>query len=83
MNVLITDDIITIIHPASQTAAVADSAYEELLEKSVAKIINTAANTGETEIKWIGDMTVNLLNKLRINEYTIKNTSGNIWVIHG
>lgn len=80
---MITDDIITIIHPASQTAAVADNAYEELLEKSVAKIINTAANTGETEIKWIGDMTVNLLNKLRIHGYTIKNTSGNIWVIHG
>lgn len=80
---MITDDIITIIHPASQTAAVADNAYEELLEKSVAKIINTAANTGEIKIKWIGDMTVNLLNKLRINGYTTKNTSGNIWVIHG
>lgn len=65
------EDLSTLL-PASEAAAVADAAIAEQEEGAVARAINTAANTGETRIEWIGALSDEMKSKLDAKHYIVK-----------
>lgn len=65
-------DLSTLL-PASEVAAVADSAISSLLEGSVARAINSNANVGEKQTEYTGELTGDLKSKLIKLGYSVRN----------
>ena len=65
-------DLSTLL-PASEVAAVADSAISSLLEGSVARAINSNANVGEKQTEYTGELTGELKSKLIELGYSVSN----------
>lgn len=57
--------------PASEAAAVADTAIAEHEEGAVARAINSNANVGETCTEWNGYLSDAIKQKLKDNDYKV------------
>ena len=76
---------INILKSATDVRDVASSALATLEEEAVARIINLAANTGETSVIWENYLSADLKTKLLSNGYKLTNQSlvgsNTIWEI--
>ena len=70
---LVEHDKMTTLYDASQSAATAATALDDIQLKAVAFAINSAANSGETSTTFSEDLRQATLDALKAKNYTIQN----------